>query len=354
MWFLIFSGFLAWTGKPVTSSCVVEIDPPRAAVRYGNPLLADCKASSDQLHGVGWESSLGGVSLTPNTSSVTLNITAVTQWKFKPQCYATLNDGDQCIENLHVTVFKMPDSVSLAQPTPVGPLVEGKQYRLRCDIVNVAPADNLSVHWVQGNKIVHLDGSKENGIHPVDKSFVVDLTASRNDNGSQIWCEAKLNFWSGGPNVPPMRSKSYEMTVLYPPTFTSPDNEIVELQAASKLTLKCAAAGNPAPAYSWDVPHSVKLANKDLNLQQAVLMPSIHFPGVYNCTASNSQGTKTKSFTVTEVKGDRTMFAALVGGITAVGVLLLVAGLFFVTPDGTFSCIKGDYLRGQPTSSGPV
>lgn len=52
--------------------------------------------------------------------------------------------------------------------------------------------------------------------------------------------------------------------------------------------------------------------------------------------------------------GDRTTFAAIVGGFVAAGVLLFLVGLYFVTSDGSFAFNKGSYQGGRPTSSGPV
>lgn len=107
-----------------------------------------------------------------------------------------------------------PDSVSMSEPSQTGPLVEGENYRMQCDIVNVAPVRNLSVHWHKGNEVFYTETFNESSVYPVNKSSVLDLTAHRDDNGTQIWCEAKLNFWPTGPNVPSIQSQSHEPNVL--------------------------------------------------------------------------------------------------------------------------------------------
>lgn len=61
-----------------------------------------------------------------------------------------------------------------------------------------------------------------------------------------------------------------------------------------------------------------------------------------------------KSNNLPSPAGDRTTFAATVGAFVAMGVLLAIVGLYFVTPDGTFAFSKGGYQRGQPAPSGPV
>lgn len=108
------------------------------------------------------------------------------------------------------------------------------------------------------------------------------------------------------------------------------------------------------PAYSWHVPHPIQQSKEDQNENQPILTLSIQLPGTYNCTVANIRGTKTKYFTVIKATRDQTTFAALVGVFAALGVLLLIGGAFFVTPEGTFSFSRGGYLRGHPASSGPV
>lgn len=354
MWLFVLSGLLALAGNPVSSSCPIEMNPSRAAVRYKGPFSANCSSFSNQTAGMGWESSNGGVGNTANVVFLPLNIKSVTDWKLRPVCFINFQDEDQCSGTLPVIVYKTPDSVSTPHLRQQGPMVEGEVYRMQCDIVNVAPARNLSVLWYRGNDLLFTETFDESVGTPLNKSSVFSLTAHRDYDGGQIRCEAKLNFWRAGPNIPSMPSSgSYHTTVLYPPTFTNPENETLELTAGSKLTLNCTAAGNPVPVYSWHLPHSIQQADKDQITNDPVLTPSFALTGAYKCTVSSTQGTKTKYFNVIQAKRDHTTLAALIGVFTALGVLLLIGGLFFVTPEGTFSCSKGSYIRGQPTS-GPV
>lgn len=106
-------------GKPVSSSCPVEISPPRAVVRIGDPFSANCNTSSDRVEEMGWESSNGGTSLTTGVSSLPLNIASVTDWGLEPKCFINL-DPDQCFQTMPVTVYsKLPLALSkIAQQTP--------------------------------------------------------------------------------------------------------------------------------------------------------------------------------------------------------------------------------------------
>lgn len=109
---------------------------------------------------------------------------------------------------------EMPDSVSMSQRSQMVHVVEGQEYSMQCDIVNVAPASRLSVHWHKGNNILNTTSFIESSLSPVNKSSVMGLIAHRNDNGTQIWCEAELKFEPTGPNLPAIHSAPHEVIVL--------------------------------------------------------------------------------------------------------------------------------------------
>lgn len=102
----------------------------------------------------------------------------------------------------------------MSQPSQMGPMVEGEKYHMQCDIVNVAPVRNLSVNWHKGNKIIYTEEFDKTSPSPVNTSSVLNLTAQRSDNGTQIWCEAQLKFSPPVPNLHTIQSKSHEVVVL--------------------------------------------------------------------------------------------------------------------------------------------
>ncbi|XP_056256732.1 hemicentin-2 [Seriola aureovittata] len=346
-------GLIACAGKPVSANCQAELSPPQVVVKYRDTFSVNCSSSPELTEGMGWESSQGGIALTAGISFLTLETDSVTDWTIAPMCFFNLHNGTQCSEKLPVTVYKMPDSVYMHEPSPLGPMVEGTVYQLRCDIANVAPAKILSVYWHKGNKIINTQTFNEPSLSPVNKSSTFDWIAQGDDNGTQIWCEARLNFWPTGPKLPMMQSESHELIVLYPPKFHTPSNETQEIPAGIEMILNCTAKGNPMAVYSWKLPEAIQEKIKNHNGNQLILPQYLQFPGTYTCTASNERGSQTKYFTLIQAPRDRTTFAAIVGGFTFLAALLIVAGLIFVTSDGMFSLNKGSYLRGQPTSSGP-
>lgn len=88
-----------------------------------------------------------------------------------------------------------------------------------------------------------------------------------------------------------------------PPTFSKPVNETVNIEAQSQLILNCTATGNPMPVYSWQYPQPPQQATTNQKENQSTLALSLPLPGTYNCTVSNSQGTRTKHFTVIKAAG---------------------------------------------------
>lgn len=348
--FFIFGVLIASTGKPVNAACEVKLSPPRVAVKFGDSFTANCTSLYSEYAGIGWESTYGGVGLQTGVSTVPFKIDNVKHWEIEPSCYVTLPNDVQCEELLPVTVYKIPDSVSITPPlSEASPMVEDKQYRIQCDIVNVAPARLLSVNWHKGDQIIYHENFTESTLSPVSKSSILTLTAKRDDDGSQIWCEAKLNLGPGELKHPAVQSKSQKMAVLYRPAFINPETETVELSDRKNITLYCNATGNPMPVYSWNFPQTIQEASKNEDVNKPFLIPSLQFPGNYSCKASNTQGTRIKYFTVIEAPRDRTTLAAIIGVFVALGVLIFIAGVIFVTRDGTFSCNQSKYLRGQPS-----
>uniref|UniRef100_I3IZC8 Ig-like domain-containing protein n=1 Tax=Oreochromis niloticus TaxID=8128 RepID=I3IZC8_ORENI len=258
---------------PVNAACLLELSPPRVVVKFGDSLSANCTSSSDQIEGMGWESPYGGVDPTQGVTSLPFKIDSVPEWEIGPICYVNYRDGDQCTEVLQVTVYKMPDSVSLKNLSTVK---EGQQFAIQCDVVNVAPARHLSVLWHKGNYIMKSETFNDSSPSNVSKSSVLTLTAHRDDDGAEIWCEAKLNLWPEEQGPPPVRSEAHTLTVL-----------------------------------------SAQETYKNQNVNHSVLTRPFKFPGIYTCYASNTQGTVTKYFSI----GSGTIVGIVITVLAVIGIL---------------------------------
>lgn len=93
-------------------------------------------------------------------------------------------------------------------------LVEGKKHDFQCEVANVAPVRNLSVSWHKSSGVFYTETFNDTGVYPRNKSSLVSLMAHRDDDGTSIWCEAKLNFEPTGPSLPSVKSPPVKVAVL--------------------------------------------------------------------------------------------------------------------------------------------
>ncbi|XP_024127277.1 cell adhesion molecule 3 [Oryzias melastigma] len=335
MWKLLVFIFLTFQTVSSQGPCEVVISPQQSVVKFGDPFTATCNASGSEIEGMGWESPHFGKSLTEGISSLPLQIDKVEVWKIDLMCYATPSDGDQCTTDLEVTVYKTPDSVSVSESLDeIGVMREGQPYEIESSILNVAPIRYLSVIWYIGSVFVyeeHFEGSDDG---PINVLSVLKMTANGSHDGSEIWCTAKLNLRTeGGP--PSRESVQHRLTVLYTPVCSEPANETLEIPASGNVTLNCSAKGNPKPSYSWHYPQN--MPNTAINGNHSIQTLSSPPPGVYTCTASNSQGTTVKYFTLIEAERDQTTFGVLLGVFLTLIFILTVGGALFWRFRGGFS-----------------
>lgn len=82
-------------------------------------------------------------------------------------------------------------------------MTEGRQYELRCDVQNVAPARLLIVKWYKGQELIKHENFTEKNTSAVDKSSTLQISPRRDDDGVQYRCEAELKLGPEGPQPPP-------------------------------------------------------------------------------------------------------------------------------------------------------
>lgn len=213
-------------------------------------------------------------------------------WNVTAECTVMLNETHMCSKNLEITVYRNPE-LFLYPTKPYYNCVEGMLCELQCDIVDVAPVQNLTVRWYKDKKIIRTDTFPNTVKLPVHESSSLILNASRGDHGAQFRCEAQLDFGPHGAQTP-VTSQTHNVSVLYAPMFKGNTvSDYFYYPEGSNISVNCEAEGNPPPVFGW-TRDGVDLSEKSDHLNLTLMKDS----AIYNCTASNSQGSITKQISV--------------------------------------------------------
>ncbi|KAF7666017.1 hypothetical protein LDENG_00122330 [Lucifuga dentata] len=243
----------------MTTVCPLKLMPAKIVVRYGDPASANCSTSSTNYVGMGWEASLGSTGIL-NTTSVTWKVEKLEDWTMEPKCYITLNNDDdddddhQCKKILKIILYKTPDIVSASLLDHVGPLVEGAKYQLECNIINVAPIQNLKVKWYKDNEIIETRffNDHHSRVSPGNESSSLGIIPRRDDNNAKFRCEAQLDFGPDGPQlVSTKTSEPYIADVHYMPLIDCPSNYSGVEHRFTMDMVPCRADGKPTPTVNW-------------------------------------------------------------------------------------------------------
>ncbi|XP_042340570.1 hemicentin-1-like isoform X2 [Plectropomus leopardus] len=224
------------------------MSPSILVVRFEDPVTANCSVSTMAFSGLGWEVSLAPPEITMDHFLV-WSVDSMTEWSIKPTCYALSEQGGQCHIHLPLIVYKPPDSVSISFVNHSGPIFEGHQYTLQCKVEDVAPVENLTVTFYKGQTTLGQLQSKNNTEKtPVNETFTLEIVPSKEDNGVQYWCEARLELGPEGPQLPPVvKSQNITATVLFGPQLVCP----TKLRVREGERLSCEVRGNPQPLVTW-------------------------------------------------------------------------------------------------------
>uniref|UniRef100_A0A4W6BQX9 Ig-like domain-containing protein n=1 Tax=Lates calcarifer TaxID=8187 RepID=A0A4W6BQX9_LATCA len=240
-------------------------------VKYNDSTSATCSVK-DVYEIFILEKSLGD--LKTNGTEILWTVEKMTEWDPFVMCYYELADH-HCCRTLSVTVYKPPDNVSISFRDHSGPLLEGHQYILQCEVHNVAPVENLTVTFYRGQTALGQLQSNNTEKKPVTEIFTLSINTRKEDDGVQYWCEAKLELGPERPQPPIVLSSHQRIraTVLcesdskqtHTSVFSQEVKLIICLQQTKPIThnffkklslLNCTAVGNPSPSYTWVLPPS--------------------------------------------------------------------------------------------------
>ncbi|XP_022595083.1 hemicentin-1-like isoform X2 [Seriola dumerili] len=229
--------------------CPLTLTPAELVVRFGDPASANCTTSATNALGMGWETAFGGTGF-EKPPIVTWAVEELTYWHFEAYCYVTLQA--QCNVSLAVTLYKTPNTVSVSEFRP-GPMEEGKEHQLKCDIISVAPVQNLTVKWYRGNESVMTERFNDTTVTPVNVSSTLRVTPKRDYNGIHFSCSAELHLGPNGPEpVPTVTSEPYIADVRYKPLIHDCPTQYTGVEHNFSLNmLPCKVDGNPPPDVNW-------------------------------------------------------------------------------------------------------
>ncbi|KAL3986906.1 WD repeat-containing protein 60 [Sarotherodon galilaeus] len=271
--------------------CPFTLTPSEMVVRFGDPVSINCSTSATDVEGMGWEAPFGGTGF-ESPPVVTWRVDKVEEWTPNPFCYVTLDDGFQCTLSPVITVYKTPDFVSVSD-TVRGPMVEGREHDLKCDVINVAPVQNLTVTWYRGNETVLTETFNDSTMTPVNTSSTLRISTQRDYNGLTFRCEAALHLGPKGPQfLPNVSSPPYTAVVLYKPSMKAcPDHvTVIESAVFSIGMLSCQPDGKPSPTVQWFYEEKLINPSKPLTRTDS---------GKYTAVVENSLGRSNTSVHIT-------------------------------------------------------
>ncbi|XP_047663748.1 hemicentin-1-like isoform X3 [Tachysurus fulvidraco] len=208
----------------VLDDCPITIQPAKLVVEFGTFATANCSTTITHK-GMGWEALSGAVALTRDVQFLIWRVESLKHWDTQPICY--INAQEQCQSKLPVTLYKRPEQVLISTMNHTGPMIEGKQYNLECYVQNVAPVNLLIVNWYKGQPgqlVKSVQFNNNSSKTPVNRSTEISISTSKDDDGVQYRCEAKLELGPEGPQPPPIKtSDPLNITVHYKPVITCSD-----------------------------------------------------------------------------------------------------------------------------------
>ncbi|XP_036420548.1 vascular cell adhesion protein 1-like isoform X2 [Colossoma macropomum] len=289
--------YVEYTQNTNTDSCsTLTVSHDSLLVEYGEPVELTCSIPTkpSSQYKLGMESQINPVEI-ENETSVMWRSPSLTEWEVNGRelfCFLSEPNKEQCKKRVHLSLYKPPDSVKISSESSVWS--EGQMMKLKCEIKNVGPLQNLTVQWtrVDQNKnrtVTEMTYGSFSSSGEERKSgnatATLNVLASRDEDGVQYQCAALLKLEQlQQPQVG--TSEPLNITVHYKPIITQPSDGTLSVTEGDSLTLSCSAHGNPSPQYTWNSPGNI------MTVSSILMISSIQSEdqGQYICTAYNDEG----------------------------------------------------------------
>ncbi|KAG5279262.1 hypothetical protein AALO_G00075850 [Alosa alosa] len=201
----------------------LQLHPSELVVEYGGSLEVNCTSLNNSA--VKWQirPDLNDLMEPYDLWNTRWTVENLQEWDIEAQCILILNNSltddlimiddltdnltdFQCYENLSLTVYKAPENVSITLVNHTEVMGDGRQYELQCDVLDVAPVQNLTVRWYRENVTVNESRFTDTERGPRNVSASLLISPTREDDGVLYRCEAELDLGPLGPNPPLTRS----------------------------------------------------------------------------------------------------------------------------------------------------
>ncbi|XP_041838038.1 intercellular adhesion molecule 1-like isoform X2 [Melanotaenia boesemani] len=323
--------------------------PSKVVVKYGDPVNATCTmCRSCSSHTLDLEHNVGKKAR--NGTEISWIVDKITEWRPSPTCYYSTINGVQCCKDLDVIVYKPPHNVSIGFVNHTGPIKKNGLHTLRCDVLDVAPVNNLIVTFYKGQTALVQLKSTDNKPEPTNADFTLKFNFTKADNGAEFWCEAKLEMGPEGPQPPPVvKSGKLTATVHYGPELEgSSEVKNIYIKRGETLHLNCSADGNPPPSYTWMIPLDTLPHNGRVFTVESV---DFWHGGEYICNISNSVGFTVVKFNVTVTFKDIIfiILGVIVGLVLICSVVLIVYKSYKRNRMGHYSLMDVFHLKKRHT-----
>ncbi|XP_039971660.1 intercellular adhesion molecule 5 [Xiphias gladius] len=282
-------------GTCPTDANPLILEPPEVIEEYGSVVFVNCTSTTDYYDEMYWKYGTRESGIEEDSAFITGEM-SLADWNVTAECKIKLNASLECSKNLEITIYRNPDLVVVYPIKSVNATAGGTMYELQCDIIKVAPVQNLTVRWYKDNRIIRMDSFSETTKTPVNESSFLTVNVSRGDDGAQVRCEAQLDFGPDGPK-PHAISDTHTVSVPYAPEINSKTANFVTVEEGDSVSLNCEAEGNPPPRIHWDGEGVYMTENTEiLNITR------VNTTTFYRCTATNDLGRTTRLITVHVLK----------------------------------------------------
>ncbi|KAM9843450.1 vascular cell adhesion protein 1 isoform 3-T3 [Aulostomus maculatus] len=216
------------------SLCPTEINPltlnpPEVVAEMNEAFEVNCTSTVEDHDGMSWIVANNVFVEEEEENFIQLQWKTL-DWNEEALCKIKLNRSHDCTKQLNITVYKNPEAVHLFRAFDYDSV---EQNMLQCDIISVAPVQNLVVRWYKDNDLITTNSSTNTSKTPVSESFL--LMVSKEDDMAEFRCEAQLDFGKDGPQLPVYPSETLQVFPDYDPELMEDEDEIYTLKDCSQM-----------------------------------------------------------------------------------------------------------------------